>query len=961
MKHFYTFLLLLFTNYAAAQKPLVLIEEFTNTGCNPCAAWSPTLDQVINERLGDCIAIKYHSVYPDNGDEFYNYDPSAQQSRIDFYGVDGVPATYVNGTVIGERTYEMMNTAIDHFLSQPARYVLSVSKTIVNHQLSVNVAVTPQGSEDPSHLRLFVAAIEEYLIPTRPCNNGETELQYTLRKLLTGGEGMEMGDAWEAGTSHSYDFSWDIDFMNDERQLGVVAFVQDMETKEILGTAYCEPGSEQENHPTLMRLTDTPDLICVSNYYGQVIFRNSGSNTLTSAQMNVEVNGAVKQYPWSGHLQYLERDTLAFADFRDFPLSASENQVKIWMSDINGTESVSNTLTSQFENSVQAAYSVQLRLYTDKKPEETTWKVYNSAGDVVREGGPYEGARKLYTENLELTEDDCYLLELEDAGGDGIKGSYGNGYYQLYQVSADGKTSRLTQGDYTGSVCDVYFHLTGTPKSKKRLVLFEEFTNTSCDPCSDFSPSLDKTINERMGDMVAVTYHINFPSNRDPFYLANPDDAMARAGYYDVTGVPSLRVDGERAGAHGFEDQLDSYIDIAGAVAPQVDLDAEASLTDGQLTVSVSVTPENIADGSDLRLHVAVVEEQVVWDEPAPNGEKSWNYVMRALLPTAEGEVLPADLPLTVPTRYEYSWPVANFYDETELGIVTFVQDNTTKKVLGACYTPRPTGSKQAAKILSLLHLPDRICQPQFTCDLRVRNTGREPLTSATINVRINGALQSTPWSGRMAYLDIDTLRTPLFNDFTLSEREPQRGGNMAVRPERHCRGERAQDPHHGQCPQGPKRRAPHPDDRQRPRGDHLEGVQLARRRGVRGRSLHREARKKHVTDLPLTTDDCYLLEFCDAGGNGITGENGRGYYMLHEVNADGQTRLLVQADYTGSSHQVYFSLQHAQQLGIEPATAEQESTPQRYDLQGRVRHRRHHGHLHRKREEENKPINKNL
>ena len=187
MKHFYTFLLLLFTNYAAAQKPLVLIEEFTNTGCNPCAAWSPTLDQVINERLGDCIAIKYHSVYPDNGDEFYNYDPTAQQTRIDFYGVDGVPATYVNGTVIGERTYEMMNTAIDHFLSQPARYVLSVSKTIVNHQLSVNVAVTPQGSEDPSHLRLFVAAIEEYLIPTRPCNNGETELQYTLRKLLTGG------------------------------------------------------------------------------------------------------------------------------------------------------------------------------------------------------------------------------------------------------------------------------------------------------------------------------------------------------------------------------------------------------------------------------------------------------------------------------------------------------------------------------------------------------------------------------------------------------------------------------------------------------------------------------------------------------------------------------------------------------------------------------------------------------
>ena len=96
------------------------------------------------------------------------------------------------------------------------------------------------------------------------------------------------------------------------------------------------------------------------------------------------------------------------------------------------------------------------------------------------------------------------------------------------------------------------------------------------------------------------------------------------------------------------------------------------------------------------------------------------------------------------------------------------------------------------------------------------------------------------------------------------------------------------------------------------------------------------EKRKKQVVDLPLSEDDCYRLEFEDTGGNGITGENGRGYYMLHEVNAEGQTRLLVQADYTGATHNVFFSLQNASLTGIQPVTATQDESGQLYDLQGR-------------------------
>ena len=939
MKKKYTFLLLLLfvALHLSAQQHLVLIEEFTNTGCNPCASWSPELDQVIEDRLGECIAIKYHSGYPDSSDEYYNYDKPTQQTRLDYYGVTGVPTTFVNGVEIGERPTEMMHYAIDYFLGQSTPYTLSVSKQITGRHLSAHTVLSSSTAIDnTADLRLFVAVIEEHIIADKPYPNGETHLNYTLRKMLTGGNGQQLTEAaLAANQAYTCDAEWDIDFANDLGQLGVVAFLQNIATKEVLCTAYISPTAETENNLVLMSLNDTPDLTCMANYYGNVIFRNNGANTLTSAMLNVEVNGSTRQYPWSGQLAYLQRDTLAFDEFRDFTLSTDKNQVSVWFSDINGTDVESNRLASSFDNSYQVSHGAQLRLYTDKKPEETTWKLFNSAGDVVQEGGPYAEPRKFYTENLNVDRDDCYLLEFEDAGGDGIKGAYGNGYYQLFQVDDEGHTTRITQGDYDGSVFDVYFRLTGAPTHERRLVLFEEFTNTSCDPCSEFSPALDQTIYERMNDMVAITYHLNFPSNLDPFYLANPDDAMARASYYDVSGVPSLRVDGVRAGAWGHEQELGSYIDMAGGVPAKVDIDTEAELHDGLLTTHVHLTPTNIDPDADLRLYVAVVEERVEWDAPAPNGEKSWNYVMRKLLPTADGQQLPADMPLTVPTTYDYEWQVAHFYDENELGIVTFVQDHNTQQVLGACYTPRPTGSVRDAKILQVLNTPTRICQPSFAADLVVRNTGRETLTQATINVSVNGSLQQTMWTGRLGYLGIDTLHIPHFDQFELATDAANKveiwlsnlnGGN--------------EESLHKTLDIAQAHQAQHAVRLTLMTDNAPEEItwtvyDSAGEMVCQG-GPYTEARKKQVIDLPLTSDDCYLLAFEDAGGNGITGENGRGYYMLHEVDADGKTRLMVQADYTGAYHDVPFSLQNAGAVGLHSITSDHSDDGNWYDLQGR-------------------------
>ena len=959
MKKFFTlFVVLLVQTLVFGQNRLVLVEEFTNTGCGPCASWSPILDSAIHYRLGDCIAIKYHSHFPNRNDEFFNYQPDAHQARVDFYSVSAVPTTLINGQELGERSFAMMNTAISYCQQQPALFEMNVSKQLNDHQLSVSVAGAKAAggysemTEEPdlSQLRLFVAVIEEHIVSATPYPNGERELNYTMRKMLTPADGQVLN-----ASTFDYSAEWDIDFFDDLDELGVVAFVQNVDTKEVVATAYSGPKAEGENQLALQNLYDTPDMLCVPIYYGKVIFRNDGANVITSAMLNVKINGTVKQYPWTGELNYLQRDTLEFDDFTEYQLATQgKNQGEVWFSDINGSEAVSNARTFSFDNSVQATYDVMLKIYTDKKPEETTWKLFNSAGEVVREGGPYTEARKFVTVDFELTRDDCYLLEFYDAGGDGIKGSSGNGYYQLFQLNEAGKTTRITQGDYDGAVHDVYFNLTGTPQ-QPRLVLFEEFTNTSCDPCSEFSPYLDQLIDDRMGDMVAITYHWNIPSPQDPFYLADPEEVDTRAEFYGISGVPSMFVLGQHVKAYGYEEYLNAYVDGAQQTEATMDIEAEASLDNGLLKVDVSFVSQgndaNLAPHSsllaprkdsdhDLRLFVVPVEERVEWDTPAANGERSWNYVMRKMLPNADGQQLDNDLTQVTPYHYSFSWNVENYEDETELGIVSFVQDMTTKEVLCVSYTPRPTGSASAAKILRVENTPDYICQPQFSADLVIRNTGKQTLTSADINVSINGTTQTTAWTGSLDYLEIATLQSPLFEDFTLSDDKT----NEVEIWLSHLNGTDEETPHTTLTLTNAYK-AQHAVRLTIMTDNMPEEItwQLLNSAGdvVDDGGPYTEARKKQVHDLAIDSDDCYTLVFYDAGDNGITGENGRGYYMLHEVNAEGKTRLLVQADYKGASHEVHFSVTEASFSGIESIREEgsgmaSAAEERLYDMQGR-------------------------
>lgn len=439
---------------------LVLVEEFTNTACAPCAVFAPYLDAALRERMDDVVAIKYHYNFPSPNDPYYLNEPEDIDIRGKFYGITGVPSVFYDGTR-GQNLPNSINGFIDAALSVEESVSIDVDAVLSNHHLSVNVAVSLLKDIQSANLRAFVAVVEEWKVFDKAFPNGEKDFYYVMQKMLPSGNGYKLGEELAAGQTCRFGTEWDVNHFYDETQLGIVTFVQDMTTHEVLGTVYTPYPTGHGDAAKVLDVYGTPDYICSPSFCSDVVIRCTGKNGLHSADINVSINGHVQTTTWTGSLGYLQRDTVKTPEFTGFGFTESGNlnDVEIWLSAINGTQQESPKWKVKLHNAVKAKNAVRLSIMTDRKPEETTWKLFNSAGDEVHHGGPYSEPRKKVVEILPLRKDDCYTIEFYDDGDDGINGTNGAGYYKLDQITSDGKSKMLLQATYEESMHHVHFSL----------------------------------------------------------------------------------------------------------------------------------------------------------------------------------------------------------------------------------------------------------------------------------------------------------------------------------------------------------------------------------------------------------------------------------------------------------------------------------------------------------------------
>jgi hypothetical protein len=240
------------------------------------------------------------------------------------------------------------------------------------------------------------------------------------------------------------------------------------------------------------------------------------------------------------------------------------------------------------------------------------------------------------------------------------------------------------------------------------VILVELFTGAQCPPCvaADIAfDALGKTF--KPTEVVRLQYHLHIPG---PDPLTNPD-TEARAEYYGraIRGTPTLFLNGSAAagGGGGKADAWDKYDEYLEDLLPLLDktakvkLKASAQRKGAKISIDVSATEVKQKASDELRVRVALVEEQVAYT--GSNKLSEHHHVVRAFAGGVKGEKLAKDKPfakkLTVDLD-ELRKELSKYLEETnkdnpfpnkdrpldlkKLRVVAFVQNDATREVLQA-------------------------------------------------------------------------------------------------------------------------------------------------------------------------------------------------------------------------------------------------------------------------------------
>jgi len=240
-------------------------------------------------------------------------------------------------------------------------------------------------------------------------------------------------------------------------------------------------------------------------------------------------------------------------------------------------------------------------------------------------------------------------------------------------------------------------YLLSPDQTTDRLVVFEHFTSSNSGPSSTQNPAFTAAMQANSSIATFLSYHVWWPFSTDPFYQAYSVGSQERVSYYNNVFAPWVWMDGQDVGGLG---NVNSGLIGGQADYPALfDLTGNATLDgSGELTVDLNLTSLAPYWGSDVSVHVAVVEEYLPGpnSDPNANGENEFRHVVRQMLPDAFGTPVTA-LSQGATQTVSLTWtPPLGLVNPEEVALVAFVQDNSNKGILqGAFFRAEVVGIEE--------------------------------------------------------------------------------------------------------------------------------------------------------------------------------------------------------------------------------------------------------------------------
>lgn len=217
----------------------VLVEFFTNAGCNPCIAAHNYLDEIA-EHVGcrtfndtSVIVLSYHTRYPFSFDSLYRANVSQNEYRsTTYYGVNFTPQCRIDGTNSGQFSSSSWSAQINAEFNTTRYLNISMSNNFDPNTdtgtVSANISLV---SALPSSDNVVHLIISENNVSYVTSPNGITSPDDVMRYMITGQEGESINVGQNTSISKVYGLApnWK------DSDCYIIVFVQSVSTKQVFG------------------------------------------------------------------------------------------------------------------------------------------------------------------------------------------------------------------------------------------------------------------------------------------------------------------------------------------------------------------------------------------------------------------------------------------------------------------------------------------------------------------------------------------------------------------------------------------------------------------------------------------------------------------------------------------------------------------------------------------------------
>lgn len=373
---------LLSVSFAQTQRR-VLVEEFTQASCGPCAAVNPAFNVMLSANAAKVCQIKYQTDWP-GVDPMNAHNPAQVQTRVTYYSVGGVPDGVIDGNFKQSNPGSITANDINTRWGVTSPMEITVSHVINGGDVSVHAVFRATAALSGDIRGHVVITEREIHFLTPPGSNGELDFYGVMKKMLPSDQGTTLPGAMAAGDSIVVDLTWTMANVYNISEIAVVAFAQNNSNKEVYNSEISQPIPLALDAKVLS--LSGLGFVCTNSVSSDIVVENTGATPLTSIDLTYKLNnGSATPLAWTGNIA---PGATANISIPAQTVTNGKNTMEATIVNINGTPDI-NTYGNTAKGNVYAYINAGAVLpvaqnYSAVVFPPTDWIVDNPGDDTYK-------------------------------------------------------------------------------------------------------------------------------------------------------------------------------------------------------------------------------------------------------------------------------------------------------------------------------------------------------------------------------------------------------------------------------------------------------------------------------------------------------------------------------------------------------------------------------------------------